>query len=663
MVKSFLPPGFRFHPTDEELVVQYLKKKVAGKMVDNWVIGEIDIYKFEPTDLPGLAILCSKDPEWYFFNAQDKRPRTNRTTTAGYWKATGKDRRITVGSCSGMKKTLIYYLGRAPHGKRTDWVMHEYRLDEEVERKMNCTKSFVLCRVRKKSGVGPRNGEQYGAPVLEEDVEEFKEGIFVDDTSELSSRLCKSVMDEQVQYTSNSPIREIGDFRRAEDDFFDFVHKFLLCEDTDHEVQVVSNRLLEMSKDQNDSVLAEPIHTISTTSTDGNLSSMDNLSWLQFPANNEVLRLEDLVDGIDQEIIAPAEPFSDMPDHMLLHTEDIPSVGYLELVDLAEPSHGDFLELADLDEPSHEQSSSELVHYERLLSELDDREGFPECSSLAEDKLEWHLCLPHPCDKENMKCCQHFGDSVIGHKPEVSLPRFEGLITLGTDHRKLSTGDDEVGPSGSFSSSGNKGSALTHSPSNGSFGQPEGQLVGAYNSEDDTSSPYHLSLRTKSIDGELVESSANCRDSQCYTATPASPSSFAKVISGLLGKVTALPASAAELPIESRKCQSLEDKESVHTAPCIMAAAEVLAHSGSSTINGPLIYAETTSNPIHGKNSITAGEQLSMSSVSLLEGGQRKPYRSFTNCFSMVLFRITTLVLILFCMFRGFCRLTRVALA
>ena len=50
---SHVPPGFRFHPTDEELVDYYLRKKVALKRIDLDIIKDVDLYKIEPWDLQG----------------------------------------------------------------------------------------------------------------------------------------------------------------------------------------------------------------------------------------------------------------------------------------------------------------------------------------------------------------------------------------------------------------------------------------------------------------------------------------------------------------------------------------------------------------------------------------------------------------------------------
>lgn len=59
MDRRSLPPGFRFHPTDEELVAYYLKRKVHGWKMDPEIIPEVDIYKCEPWDLPRkLHDLC-----------------------------------------------------------------------------------------------------------------------------------------------------------------------------------------------------------------------------------------------------------------------------------------------------------------------------------------------------------------------------------------------------------------------------------------------------------------------------------------------------------------------------------------------------------------------------------------------------------------------------
>uniref|UniRef100_A0A7N0V893 NAC domain-containing protein n=1 Tax=Kalanchoe fedtschenkoi TaxID=63787 RepID=A0A7N0V893_KALFE len=157
-----LPPGFRFHPTDEELITYYLIKKVLDSNFTARAIAEVDLNKCEPWELPEKARMGEK--EWYFFSLRDRKYptglRTNRATEAGYWKATGKDREICSSktlSLVGMKKTLVFYRGRAPKGEKSNWVMHEYRLEGKFAYHFLSRSSkdeWVISRVFQKTGVG-----------------------------------------------------------------------------------------------------------------------------------------------------------------------------------------------------------------------------------------------------------------------------------------------------------------------------------------------------------------------------------------------------------------------------------------------------------------------------------------------------------------------------
>ncbi|XP_022750947.1 NAC domain-containing protein 82-like [Durio zibethinus] len=175
MGKNSLPPGFRFHPTDVELVKYYLKGKILGKKISFNAIAEVDIYKYAPWDLPAMSSLKTGDLKWFFYCPIEKKyargARLNRATVFGYWKTTGKDRPVKYNEeVVGMIKTLVFHQGKAPRGDRTDWVMHEYRLEEkDLADRGVVQDTYVLCVVFKKDGMGPRNGAQYGAPFKEED--------------------------------------------------------------------------------------------------------------------------------------------------------------------------------------------------------------------------------------------------------------------------------------------------------------------------------------------------------------------------------------------------------------------------------------------------------------------------------------------------------------
>ena len=133
-----------------------------GCEIIKFLMASICFEMASPASLEKCKIDASRQTEWYFFCHKDKKyptgTRTNRATKAGFWKATGRDKVVlgnsssSTSSCQvhspidkkhnivannassngghriGMRKTLVFYKGRAPHGLKTDWIMHEYRL-------------------------------------------------------------------------------------------------------------------------------------------------------------------------------------------------------------------------------------------------------------------------------------------------------------------------------------------------------------------------------------------------------------------------------------------------------------------------------------------------------------------------------------------------------
>ncbi|XP_074369704.1 NAC domain-containing protein 40-like isoform X2 [Apium graveolens] len=143
-IESF--SGFKFSPTEKELILYFLRRKIEGFQKGVEAIREIDITKHEPWDLPAQSIIPSNN-EWYFFLPRGRKypngRQSKRATQYGYWKATGKQRNVKSGNrVVGTKRTLVFHKGQAPNWERTEWIMHEYcRSGTPLE-------SFVVCRVR-----------------------------------------------------------------------------------------------------------------------------------------------------------------------------------------------------------------------------------------------------------------------------------------------------------------------------------------------------------------------------------------------------------------------------------------------------------------------------------------------------------------------------------
>ncbi|KAF7848480.1 hypothetical protein BT93_L1916 [Corymbia citriodora subsp. variegata] len=229
-----LPPGFRFHATDEELLLHYLKPKILGRPGQHYynMIPEIDVCEHEPGDLPAKFGHMFNSKELFFFCRVKRKysnsKRSDRTTEAGYWKVTGKERAIVSEDTNapiGIKKTLVFYIGRVPKGKRTNWVSHEYHLNPEClghdpnEDKVTfwfsfiCTTElmlpYVACRIKNKKEKKLTMGN---APTISPEV-------YPSSPPTNASTISETPVDQEGDYASfcNTPDNEVADNQEAVD--------------------------------------------------------------------------------------------------------------------------------------------------------------------------------------------------------------------------------------------------------------------------------------------------------------------------------------------------------------------------------------------------------------------------------------------------------------
>ncbi|MCL7045796.1 hypothetical protein MKW94_020366 [Papaver nudicaule] len=228
-----LPPGFRFNPTDQELILHFLHRKASLLPCVPDVIPDLDLYPYDPWDLNGtyvhslyirtwiLLILCFESymvlkqvsymfsgkalagdyNQWYFFS----RRTSNRVSASGYWMPLDDnlvDEPILLPNdhkktkVAGLKRYLGFYMAQ---GIKTNWVMHEYRLLDSrgrgsssssssrssKQRRPTDSSKWVVCRVFKQGGGsdGSYNGDDEDGTALSGMDEVF---LSLDDLDDIS---------------------------------------------------------------------------------------------------------------------------------------------------------------------------------------------------------------------------------------------------------------------------------------------------------------------------------------------------------------------------------------------------------------------------------------------------------------------------------------------
>ncbi|KAK6928570.1 NAC domain [Dillenia turbinata] len=122
-----VPVGYGFHPTDEEIIVHYLRKKVDSLPFPASIIPEFDAFSLSPTNLPGNL----NEKRYFFSKRREIKKKFRVMFGSGYWKSTKKKVQVLDSKSKqviGIKKKLVFCGENSHSPSKGYWVMHEYNL-------------------------------------------------------------------------------------------------------------------------------------------------------------------------------------------------------------------------------------------------------------------------------------------------------------------------------------------------------------------------------------------------------------------------------------------------------------------------------------------------------------------------------------------------------
>ncbi|KAL7181782.1 hypothetical protein ACSBR1_040644 [Camellia fascicularis] len=127
-----LPSGYIFSPLDSEVVVHYLKKKILNQELPAHIIATIDVYSYDsPNQLPLSEFKYGLPNEWYFFTTRSPH-NLFLTGNGGGWNELADETVVDNDQVVGYKRRLAFYFAEPLQEMKTDWFIHEYRVNPAI---------------------------------------------------------------------------------------------------------------------------------------------------------------------------------------------------------------------------------------------------------------------------------------------------------------------------------------------------------------------------------------------------------------------------------------------------------------------------------------------------------------------------------------------------